>query len=69
MKTVAVVTTSRADFGIYTPVVKEIEKRKSLNFFFIVTGSHLSKWHGYTIKEIEKERFKILEKGEILLSA
>jgi len=67
MKTVAIVTTSRADFGIYIPIVKELQKSKFLNYFFIVTGSHLSPIHGYTISEIEKEKFKIEEKGEVLL--
>ncbi|MFB3850644.1 MAG: UDP-N-acetylglucosamine 2-epimerase [Acidobacteriota bacterium] len=69
MKTVAIVTTSRADFGIYMPIVKELEKSKILNYFFIVTGSHLSPNYGYTIREIEKEKVKIGEKGEILLSS
>lgn len=69
MRSVAIVTTSRADFGIYIPIVKELEKSKILNYFFIVTGSHLSPNYGYTIREIEKEKFKIGEKGEILLSS
>lgn len=69
MKTIGLVTTSRADFGIYLPVARELKKSNKIKFFFIVTGSHLSALYGLTIREIEKEKFKIMEKGEILLAA
>jgi len=69
LKTIGLVTTSRADFGIYLPVARELKKSNKIKFFFIVTGSHLSALYGLTIREIEKEKFKIMEKGEILLAA
>lgn len=65
MKTIGIVTTSRADFGLYRPVIKELEKRKGIDYFLIVSGSHMSPRHGMTIREIECEGFKILEKGSI----
>jgi UDP-hydrolysing UDP-N-acetyl-D-glucosamine 2-epimerase len=68
-KTVAIVTTSRADFGIYRPIIKEIEKSNKIDYFLIVTGTHLSKTHGYTVDEIVKENFKIGETGEIILTS
>ncbi len=46
-------TSSRADFGIYQPLIKEILK-ESLELRLIVFGTHLSKKHGYTITDIER---------------
>lgn len=69
MKNIAVITTSRSDFGIYRPILKRIEKSKKLNYFLVVSGTHLSHLHGYTVSEIEKEGFVIGEKGEVILTS
>jgi UDP-hydrolysing UDP-N-acetyl-D-glucosamine 2-epimerase len=69
MKTIGIVTTSRADYGLYKPIIREIEKRKDFKYLLIVTGTHLSRMHGYTLDEILKDGFKISEQGEILLSS
>jgi GDP/UDP-N,N'-diacetylbacillosamine 2-epimerase (hydrolysing) len=69
MKKIAVLTTSRADYGILSPILKEILKRKSLKLELIVSGSHLSPNYGYTINEIEKDGFKISSKIEMLLAS
>jgi GDP/UDP-N,N'-diacetylbacillosamine 2-epimerase (hydrolysing) len=59
MKKVAVVTGTRAEYGILLPVLKAIQARKELNLLLIATGMHLSHDFGYTVKEIEKDGFKI----------
>ncbi|HQO19646.1 MAG TPA: UDP-N-acetylglucosamine 2-epimerase [Acidobacteriota bacterium] len=65
MRKIGIVTTSRADFGLYRPIIREIEKKRSLDYFLIVTGSHMSKKYGFTLTDIENEGFRIAERGRI----
>ncbi len=57
MKKIAVVTATRAEYGLLSPVIRELRKHESneLKIDLIVTGTHLSKKYGMTIDEI-KER-------------
>ena len=57
MKKIAVVTATRAEYGLLSPVIRELRKHESneLNIDLIVTGTHLSDKYGMTIEEI-KER-------------
>lgn len=54
MKKIAVVTATRAEYGLLSPVIKELRKRESseLKIDLIVTGTHLSEQYGMTINEI-----------------
>ncbi len=54
MKKVAVITSTRAEFGLLMPVIKELNKLKNEMFSveLVVTGTHLSKEFGYTVEEI-----------------
>lgn len=52
MTKVCVVTSSRADFGLLQPLLKQIASSRLLELILVVTGSHLSEGHGYTINEI-----------------
>lgn len=52
MTKIAVLTTSRAEFGLMHGVISQIDKSTQLTLQLIVSGSHLSKAHGYTITEI-----------------
>ncbi len=65
---ICVVTGTRADYGLLSPLLKEIKSDKELQLQLIATGMHLSPEFGCTFKEIEKE-FKIDIKVEILLSS
>lgn len=51
---IAVLTSTRADFGIYQPLLEELFIQKD-NFYteLIVFGTHLSPFHGYTRSEID----------------
>ena len=71
MKKIAVVTATRAEYGLLYPVFRELKKRESDEFAaeLIVTGTHLSEKYGYTIREIEKDVEKIDHKVEIPLSS
>lgn len=56
---VLVLTSSRADFGIYRPLLKKLEADDRIDLQLIVFGSHLYKSHGYTVNEIKSEGYKI----------
>lgn len=65
---ICVVTGTRAEYGLLTPLLHEIKKDINLELQIIATGMHLSPEFGLTYKEIEKE-FKIDKKIEMLLSS
>ena len=56
---ILLVTERRADYTKLRPIIKEISKSAKLDYFLIVTGSHLLTEHGKTIDEIKKDDFKI----------
>ena len=67
-KKICVVTGTRAEYGLFYWLLKEIEADKDLELQLIVTGMHLSPEFGLTYKEIEKE-FSVNKKIEMLLSS
>ena len=62
---VCVITGTRADYGILYPVMKAITNSPNLDLYIIATGMHLMKEFGYTVKEIERDGFRIFEKLDI----
>jgi GDP/UDP-N,N'-diacetylbacillosamine 2-epimerase (hydrolysing) len=66
MRKIAVITGTRAEYGIFKSVLKEIEADPRLDLSLIVIGMHLSAEFGYTVKEIEKDGFKIDAKINVL---
>ena len=50
---IGVLTSSRADFGIYEPLINELISDGSFEVEIIAFGTHLSKYHGYTLKNIK----------------
>ncbi len=54
MKSVAVITSTRADYGLLRPVLKQLFKRSEIKVDLIVTGSHLCDG---TIDEIIEDGF------------
>ncbi|GAB1400804.1 UDP-N-acetylglucosamine 2-epimerase [Aminivibrio sp.] len=67
-KRIAVVTGTRAEYGLLYWVLREIENDQDLDLQLIVTGSHLSPEFGNTILEIKKDGLPISWKVEMLLS-
>jgi UDP-N-acetylglucosamine 2-epimerase (non-hydrolysing)/GDP/UDP-N,N'-diacetylbacillosamine 2-epimerase (hydrolysing) len=59
-------TGTRAEYGILKSVLKEIEANAGLQLSLIVIGMHLSPEFGYTVKEIERDGFKIGAKIAVL---
>ncbi len=64
MRTIGVVTTSRADFGIYRAVLRRVVAHPDLELYLIVGGSHLVRNAGLTVEEIESEGFEIGDRVE-----
>jgi GDP/UDP-N,N'-diacetylbacillosamine 2-epimerase (hydrolysing) len=64
---VGILTSSRADYGIYLPLLNAINEDNNFQLELIVFGTHLSKFHGYTVTQIENDGFKINKKIESLL--
>jgi GDP/UDP-N,N'-diacetylbacillosamine 2-epimerase (hydrolysing) len=64
---VGVLSSSRADYGIYLPLLKALQNDANFSLELIVFGTHLSKFHGYTLSQIEKDGFQIGAKIESLL--
>jgi len=56
---ILIITERRADYSRFKPIINLIKKSKRLSYELIVTGSHLLKRHGFTIKEIKKDNIKI----------
>ena len=68
-KTIAVVTTSRADYShLYWPL-KDLQAHPGVDLRVIVLAGHLSPEFGTTVREIEAEGFPIAAKLECLLSS
>jgi UDP-hydrolysing UDP-N-acetyl-D-glucosamine 2-epimerase len=66
---IAVVTTSRADYGhLYWPL-RELQAHSAVQLELIVMGAHLSPEFGATVREIEKDGFAISARIECLLSS
>lgn len=67
MKKILVVTGTRADYGIYYPILKAIEQDWEMDLRLLVTGMHLSPQYGNTVKHIENDGFQISAKVDCLL--
>ncbi|WP_235439636.1 UDP-N-acetylglucosamine 2-epimerase [Paenibacillus sp. DMB20] len=67
MKKVMVVTGTRADYGIYYPILEAIEKDPALDLHLLVTGMHLSPQHGYTLDQVKRDGFKVSAQVHCLL--
>ncbi len=57
IRKVGVLTSSRADFGIYLPLLKALQEEISYELKIIAFGTHLSHNHGYTVAEMKSEGF------------
>lgn len=68
-RTIAVVTTSRADYShLYWPL-KDLAAHPNVDLKLIVLAAHLSPEYGTTVNEIERDGFSIASRIECLLSS
>jgi len=66
---ICVVTGTRAEYGLFYPIMKKIQASDKLELQLIATTMHLSEEFGNTYKQIEKDGFIINEKIENLLAS
>ncbi|MCU1486923.1 MAG: UDP-N-acetyl-D-glucosamine 2-epimerase, UDP-hydrolyzing [Actinomycetia bacterium] len=59
MRSIGVVTTSRADYGILRPVLERIVADDELELRLVVSGPHLEDRFGATHRDIERDGFDI----------
>jgi UDP-hydrolysing UDP-N-acetyl-D-glucosamine 2-epimerase len=69
VKKIAVITGTRAEYGLLYWLLKEIQQDPELELQLIVTGAHLATEFGLTYREIERDGFHIHEKVEMLLAS
>ena len=56
---IGVLTSSRADYGIYLPLLKKMREDKAIEFFFNCFWYTSKKDFGYTVEQIEMDGFNI----------
>jgi len=64
---IALLTSSRSDYGIYYPLINEIKRQNIHHLDVIVFGTHNSIFFGETIKEIENDGIEIKYKINSLI--
>ncbi|MBI1387096.1 MAG: UDP-N-acetylglucosamine 2-epimerase (hydrolyzing) [bacterium] len=69
MRRIAVVTGTRAEYGILKPVLYEIASSENMKPYILPTGMHLSPEYGLTIKHIEEDGFPITARVDMLFSS
>lgn len=65
-KRIAVVTGSRAEFGLLSSLMQALHKSNDFHLLTVVTGQHLDAAFGSTFEEIEKAGFEIDAKVPVL---
>ncbi|MBP1653104.1 MAG: UDP-N-acetyl-D-glucosamine 2-epimerase, UDP-hydrolyzing [Bacteroidetes bacterium] len=56
---VAILTSSRADYGIYKPLIRALYADDFFQTAIIAFGTHLSAYHGQTMNAIEQDGYKV----------
>jgi GDP/UDP-N,N'-diacetylbacillosamine 2-epimerase (hydrolysing) len=65
---IGILTSSRADYGIYLPLLQKMKLDSFFELQIIAFGTHLSKFHGFTINQINKEGYANVHAISALIS-
>lgn len=65
---VGILTSSRADYGIYLPLLQKMKLDSFFELEIIAFGTHLSKFHGFTITQIYQENYSKVHAISALIS-
>ncbi len=63
------VTSTRADFGLFKNLIYEFKKNSYFDLKIIATGTHFSKKHGFSFSEIKNQKVEIYKKVVITNNA
>ena len=66
-KKIAVLTGTRAEYGLLRPVLQKLAASEELELLLLVSGAHLSSAYGATVSEIEADGMPIAARIPILL--
>lgn len=69
MRTIAVFTGNRAEYGLQFPILKSLKSSKDADYKLIVSGAHLDPNFGNTLQEIRMDGFDIYEEVNINLES
>ncbi len=69
MKKIAVISGSRAEYGLLQNFVRELHRDPDFDLQFFVTGSHLTAEFGMTVREVENDEIPIFDKIDVILSS
>lgn len=58
-KITGVLTSSRADYGIYRPLLRALSEDPAFDLRILVFGTHLSERYGMTVRQIEEDGFPV----------
>ncbi len=67
IKKVCIVTAARSEYGLLRWVIDGVHNSTALNLQLVVTGSHLSEEHGYTVKDIVEDGYPIAARVDMYL--
>lgn len=63
-----VLTSSRADYGIYLPLLNRLKREPDIDFEIIAFGTHLSRFHGYTLDFIKNDKYHVIHELSSLIT-
>ena len=69
MRTIAVVTVARSDYGIYLPLLRRLQADADVHLRLMVSGAHLSPEFGSTVQGIEADGFPVADRVPMLVSS
>ena len=58
-KRIAILSSSRADYSIYRPLLFKLKESARYDVFLLAFGTHLSQQHGLTVNAIEQDGFEV----------
>ncbi|MDC0082924.1 UDP-N-acetylglucosamine 2-epimerase [Schleiferiaceae bacterium] len=64
---IGVLTSSRADYGIYLPLLNELKKDTFFVLEIIAFGTHLSDLHGFTLDDINRDDYNTIHEISSLI--
>ena len=66
---ILILSGSRAEYGLLRTIIKKISADNEMKLYFVLTGTHLSPFHGSTEEEVEKDKLPIYDKIETQLAS
>lgn len=66
-KKILAVTGIRSEFDILYPILNDLNKNPAFDLQLVISGSHLSDWHGNFLKQLEDDGFRIADRIDSLI--